>query len=370
MEAKHLYIEPTSHCNLDCAMCSRNFWQHEATGHMDMAVFDAILANIPPSVDRIFFGGVGEPLCHPEIHTMVHRAKATGRRVELITNGTLLSDDIIEALITAPLDELWISLDSLHEDSVAGQDGDTGQVLQNIRKFNRARGSYFNNGFPQRCALGIAFVLTKDNLPAFRHLLDNAYTYVIDDIKATHLIPYDIAQKPLTLYEELAERGLYPETGTVLSSVDLPFMRSKDLVENDLQGLYESAIFGVSVLQEPVRRRQNYCRFVNEGYVFVRWDGEVVPCMALLHENRVYQRDTTRQIQPKSFGNVTQTPLPQIWDDSEYVDFRTRVIDFNFSPCFGCGSCELFETNETDCFGSPFPTCGGCLWAQGLFQCP
>jgi len=26
--------------------------------------------------------------------------------------------------------------------------------------------------------------------------------------------------------------------------------------------------------------------------------------------------------------------------------------------------------NLEDCFGNSAPTCGGCLWAQGLIQCP
>ncbi len=26
--------------------------------------------------------------------------------------------------------------------------------------------------------------------------------------------------------------------------------------------------------------------------------------------------------------------------------------------------------NEEDCFGNTFPTCGGCLWAQGVIRCP
>jgi hypothetical protein len=30
----------------------------------------------------------------------------------------------------------------------------------------------------------------------------------------------------------------------------------------------------------------------------------------------------------------------------------------------------MSEANEEDCFGNGFPTCGGCLWAQGVLQCP
>jgi hypothetical protein len=28
------------------------------------------------------------------------------------------------------------------------------------------------------------------------------------------------------------------------------------------------------------------------------------------------------------------------------------------------------ERYEEDCYGNTFPACGGCLWAQGVIQCP
>jgi len=45
--------------------------------------------------------------------------------------------------------------------------------------------------------------------------------------------------------------------------------------------------------------------------------------------------------------------------------------NFAFAPCTFCGGCDLSETNEEDCIGNDiFPVCGGCLWAQGIIQCP
>jgi hypothetical protein len=46
------------------------------------------------------------------------------------------------------------------------------------------------------------------------------------------------------------------------------------------------------------------------------------------------------------------------------------VLNFEFSPCTLCDGCILSEKNEEDCYGNAFPTCGGCLWAQGIVQCP
>jgi hypothetical protein len=46
------------------------------------------------------------------------------------------------------------------------------------------------------------------------------------------------------------------------------------------------------------------------------------------------------------------------------------VQSFAFPPCTYCGGCEMSISNQEDCFGNHFPACGGCLWAQGVVQCP
>ena len=69
-------------------------------------------------------------------------------------------------------------------------------------------------------------------------------------------------------------------------------------------------------------------------------------------------------------GNVNQERLQDIWEKGEYVQFRDRVVRFDFAPCTDCGGCDLSETNERDCAGNTFPVCGDCLWAKGVIQCP
>jgi len=62
--------------------------------------------------------------------------------------------------------------------------------------------------------------------------------------------------------------------------------------------------------------------------------------------------------------------LLELWLDPEYVAYRERVHQFAFAPCTKCGGCEISRSNETDCFDVVAPACGGCLWAQGVIQCP
>ena len=96
---KKLYIEPTTKCNLNCKMCFRNTWFDEPICELSLDDYRHVLATMPKSVETVFFGGMGEPLFHPDILEMIKLAADKGLDVELLTNGTLLNEDMINGLI-------------------------------------------------------------------------------------------------------------------------------------------------------------------------------------------------------------------------------------------------------------------------------
>jgi MoaA/NifB/PqqE/SkfB family radical SAM enzyme len=69
-----VYVEPTNRCNLMCRTCMRNAWD-EPPGDMSLATFarviDGLRAVDPPPT--VFFGGIGEPLFHPQMLNMEHQ---------------------------------------------------------------------------------------------------------------------------------------------------------------------------------------------------------------------------------------------------------------------------------------------------------
>ena len=165
---------------------------------MEMDVFYKVINELPLSTEKITFGGIGEPLTHPEIKEMIEVTKASGRIVEIITNGILLSYEMAKSLTDSKIDKVWISLDSLEEDEYSSirRGGGLYRVMRNIRGYNTLRNPYIlhgasNNDTVPTSKLGICFILMKKNLDSFLKLVKNSYFYGIDDIKATHLIPYD-----------------------------------------------------------------------------------------------------------------------------------------------------------------------------------
>jgi MoaA/NifB/PqqE/SkfB family radical SAM enzyme len=92
--------------------------------------------------------------------------------------------------------------------------------------------------------------------------------------------------------------------------------------------------------------------------------------MGLLHSHRTYLYGLERRVRSHAFGDLREEDLFEIWNSKAYADFREKVKAFDFSPCHVCGGCSMLESNEEDCYGNTFPACGGCLWAQGVIQCP
>lgn len=65
---------------------------------------------------RIVFAGLGEPTLHPQLTELVRIAANLGFRVQLVTNGSKLSEQMINELEQAGLAEIAISLHSLNEE--------------------------------------------------------------------------------------------------------------------------------------------------------------------------------------------------------------------------------------------------------------
>ena len=147
---RKLYIEPTTKCNLNCKMCFRHTWFDETMCDLSLEDYRYVLETMPKSVETIFFGGMGETLFHKDILEMIRLAAETGREVELLTNGTLLTEKMINGIMDAGLTRLWISIDNLETDSSINADmvrgeldhsghDHSGRVLSNIRTLNKIR---------------------------------------------------------------------------------------------------------------------------------------------------------------------------------------------------------------------------------------
>ena len=105
----------TRRCNLECAHCYIAAGPHQsAEAELDTAacrdIVDQVLA-VNPAPLLILSGG--EPLLRGDLAEIAHHASANGATVVVGTNGTLLSDERIAALVDAGVRGVAVSVDSL-----------------------------------------------------------------------------------------------------------------------------------------------------------------------------------------------------------------------------------------------------------------
>lgn len=360
-----IYVEATNRCNLECRTCIRNSWD-EPLGQMSDSIFARVLDGLRvfSPVPTVFFGGFGEPLAHPRVIEMVAQAKALGGPVEMVTNGTLLTRDISRGLIEAGLDMVWVSIDGATPESYA--DVRLGaalpEVLANLSSLRDARDRASLNS-PQ---VGIVFVAMKRNIADLPALVRLGHQLGVRRLLVTHVLPYTSDMCQEVLYAQAMNDFKHLPS---LSGLDLPNI---DINETSGEVLYRVLRSGENLSLGGVHLGdgKDRCPFIESGATAIGWEGNLSPCLPLLHSHTSFLNRNERLSRRYGIGNLNKSSLSDLWYDPEYTAFRRRVQLFEFSFCTSCGVCDLGQGNEQDCFGNPFPTCGGCLWAQGVIRCP
>ena len=363
-----IYVEPTTDCNLCCRTCMRNSWS-EQIGYMEMETYRRLLDGLwdVPSLQTIAFWGIGEPLLHPHITEMVALAKGLGVKTELITNGILLDKEIADGLIEAGLDSLIVSVDGVSPESQSDirRGADLRLIQKNVKGLRDAR----RGNFHVNPEIGIEFVLMRRNLSDLPQLRRFAHSLGADFIILTNVLPYTEELKDEIIYWISAGHLYAFQRSSWFPEIILPRLDANIQNLNPISQMLSHG-GGIDFLPTRYSRVNERCPFVWDGSVAIGWDGELSPCVALMHSYTCYVLGREKFIRRYTLGNVAEEKVKSLWNGEEYRSFRKRVLNFDFSPCVYCGGCDLSDTNEEDCFYNTFPACGDCLWARGIILCP
>ena len=349
-DARKLYIEPTTTCNLACHTCIRNSWQ-TPDGSMSTETFGRIIEQMAelPHLERVIFTGFGEPLTHPHILEMIAAVRRQKIAVTLGSNGLLLDAHVCQELVELGVDRVVISLDGVSSETYAGVRGaPIAGPLESIRTLNETK-KRLGSLTP---ALGIEFVALKSNISELAGLSELASKLGAARVLVTNVLPYT---------EEMREEMLYGyEPRPPFSAAGWP-VRADAWV-----------MWGTLELPRMHWGAERRCRFVQDRSMVIGWDGSVSPCYALSHNYSYHAIDGgKKEVTQYMLGNVNQKSLAEIWMSEDYVRFRSEVRAFNFPSCPDCDlrdTCDLRERNE-GCWGWN-PSCADCLWAQDIVRCP
>jgi len=363
---RKVYVEATGRCNLQCAMCPRQAWA-EGSGDMTGECFERLLSGLPAAQPERFtlaFGGFGEPTIHPRFLDMVERARQAQRRVELITNGTTMNPEFARDLAALGVAQVTVSVDGGSDEAYSSMRGiDRNAAMDAVARLRE----HARRG-PHRMSVGIACVATRRTVGAVPALIASAQRLRLDFVSISNVVPHT---------REMADEALFTYAGQV-SNMNPDTWRPRltvgrfDLNEST-RPLLDALLRQLPIVPPPALDRgewHNRCRFARDGVVAVSWDGRVTPCLSLLYTHTEHLGGRDKTVRSFDVGHVERTPLQEVWREPEFRAFRARVREFDMSPCLACGGCGISETNEGDCFGTPFPACSECLWAQGIVLCP
>lgn len=106
---KKFYIEITSVCNLACTFCPPT---KRESSFIKIDDFTKRLDEIKPFTDYIYLHVKGEPLLHPKIGQLLDLSHERGFKVNITTNGTLLTKNKEKLLDKPALRQMNFSLHS------------------------------------------------------------------------------------------------------------------------------------------------------------------------------------------------------------------------------------------------------------------
>ncbi len=291
-----MYVEPTRLCNFKCFYCMHGTrgikgGQLEQTGfsirNMDMDLYEKLVSEImafPTIPKRVCFSGLGEPLMNKRLPEMIRMLRDAGfkDRIDVISNGSLLTPEMSDALVDAGISRIQISIQGLTAEKykeISGVDVDIQQLIDNVKYF-------------------------------YEHKKDaSIYVKIIDSI----LEGEDDRKKFFEMFENICDT-IFVEHLVVMQQQ-----------MGDHGGIVDSTMNLMGEYVEP----RKVCA-VMFYFLQVNIDGETFPCSTPGLPNSF------------SMGNANKKTLKEIWDDRRRnVLIRKNLIDgyVKIPACSKCSSC-------------------------------
>ncbi len=349
-DARKLYIEVTTSCNLNCQTCIRHSWT-DPHAHMEQPTFQHILDSLDelPSLERVIFTSFGEPLMNRNLLDMIAEIRKRDLAVTLGTNGVMLTEKVVRELIRLSVDQVVVSIDGGKPETYEGVRGtQLSLILENVNRFNLIK----NELGVVKPSLAIEFVAMQSNQDELNDLLELASELNASRLVVSHVLPYTQEMESEKLYGYGPREPLKTGSWPVKSDV---WVR-----------------WGLIELPRMFWGAERRCKFVQDKSIVVGWDGNISPCYAFSHSYKYYAIDgVEKNVERFILGNVNKQSLADIWMSEEFTRFRSSVRSFHFPSCPDCDlreTCDLRKNNE-GCWGHN-PSCADCLWAQDIVRCP
>ena len=304
---RSVHIEIANACNERCVHC---YIPHKyKTDIMDAEFFYRILNEASDmNIIHITLSG-GEPLLHKDIIGFLRKCKELDLSVNVLSNLTVLSDEIIEEMKKNPLLSVQTSIYSMNpmiHDSITMLQGSLEKTVNGVEKLIKAK-----------IPVQISCPVMKSNCDDFTSVIKWGYENNIS-----------VAIEPVIF-------ASYDHTGENLSN-RLSLDEIKKAFEYQLEEGYADSIINLAKEKECMSGDDPICSICRYSFC-ISVKGEVYPCVGW---------------QTNVVGDVKRNSLREIWENSERIQELRKIKRNDFPKCVDCKDrgyctvCMMSNSNE------------------------
>lgn len=322
------FFELTYLCNLNCPYCyvGEERKKNELTTEEWFKIIDQI-----PFYSFVTLVG-GEPLIRKDfIPILESTAKKTLGKLNVVTNGLLINDEIIDAFIRTKMMLLSVSLDGYgkNHDKNRNKEGIFDKIITNLENLNLKRGQ----GRPMVDIKTIVLENNLDDLPKLYKLCDEMK---FDFLSISFLRNNNLKQNSI-LREEFGEE-FYAQKYPIKPYFDMEHFKEvyRQIEEmskkSRVQVRFSPKFDGKNALEKiekfysydenkPIQEIYEPCKYPFSN-MMINPQGDVYPCLSL------------------KIGNVREKSLKEVFNAPRYCCFRKDLKESGvFEACQMC--CEL-----------------------------
>jgi radical SAM protein with 4Fe4S-binding SPASM domain len=243
------------------------------------------MAGFKGKIKVLRFVGIGEPLLHKDIVEMVSytSSRKIADKIEMLTNAALLTPKMSDALLSAGLSRLVISLQGTSAEKykqVSGVDIDFDGLVENLKYFFEHKGNAELYIKIIDCGLE-----GEDDKKRFYELFGD----ICDTIAVEYAVP---------IHTGVEYEGLLKQKVALFTQFGLP-------------------VGEVKICPQPFFTMQ------------INPDGKVVPCYSFEY--------------PQVLGDCNNQSVCEIWNGSEFRRFRRMMLDGAKNVCGTCRDCSIIK---------------------------
>jgi len=298
-----IMVEPTNACNLKCRMCDYQRQFKGERSYLSLKDFESIIAQFP-KIKGLILCGLGEPLLNKNIVEIVQIARNRNIPfINLITNGTLLEEEIIKALIKSGLTRIQVSFHSADPQTTERINGMSNEE-HNLVRANILNAVKTKEALGSDLCIVINSVINIENSKDLFNLIDFCEANKIDEINFIQLT---------TVFGKYDSFNIARDRAAVLMKKIRARLKKSTLRPSFLSGTGAGRCY----------------QFWD--FIMVHADGNISPCNGIMpHEN-------------KNIGNLINDSISRIWYSDKYIDLRKSVIEKRLKNCNYCEMGYLLE---------------------------